>query len=44
MNESAVTGESAPVLREAGTDNSGVSAGTKLLSRRVGHRGQRRPR
>ncbi|GHC23066.1 potassium-transporting ATPase ATP-binding subunit [Kushneria pakistanensis] len=32
INESAVTGESAPVLREAGTDNSGVSAGTRLLS------------
>ncbi|MCS3904623.1 K+-transporting ATPase ATPase B chain [Methylohalomonas lacus] len=32
INESAVTGESAPVLREAGTDNSGVVAGTKLLS------------
>lgn len=32
INESAVTGESAPVLREAGTDNSGVTAGTKLLS------------
>ncbi|MAM57697.1 MAG: K(+)-transporting ATPase subunit B [Salinicola sp.] len=32
INESAMTGESAPVLREAGTDNSGVSAGTKLLS------------
>jgi potassium-transporting ATPase ATP-binding subunit len=32
INESAVTGESAPVLREAGTDNSGVSAGTKLLT------------
>jgi K+-transporting ATPase ATPase B chain len=32
VNESAVTGESAPVLREAGTDNSGVTAGTKLLS------------
>ncbi|KGA01250.1 potassium-transporting ATPase subunit B [Cobetia amphilecti] len=32
INESAVTGESAPVLRESGTDNSGVSAGTKLLS------------
>lgn len=31
-NESAVTGESAPVLREAGTDNSGVSAGTRLLT------------
>jgi potassium-transporting ATPase ATP-binding subunit len=35
INESAVTGESAPVLREAGTDNSGVSAGTKLLSDQV---------
>lgn len=32
INESAVTGESAPVLREAGTDNSGVSAGTRLLT------------
>ncbi|WP_296804705.1 HAD-IC family P-type ATPase, partial [Thiocapsa sp.] len=32
INESAVTGESAPVLREAGTDNSGVTAGTKVLS------------
>nr|WP_208622846.1 potassium-transporting ATPase subunit KdpB [Marinobacter shengliensis] len=32
INESAVTGESAPVLREARTDNSGVSAGTKVLS------------
>lgn len=32
INESAVTGESAPVLREAGTDNSGVSAGTQVLS------------
>ena len=32
INESALTGESAPVLREAGTDQSGVIAGTKLLS------------
>ncbi|MBZ5489023.1 potassium-transporting ATPase subunit KdpB [Halomonas aquamarina] len=32
INESAVTGESAPVLREAGTDNSGVSAGSRVLS------------
>lgn len=32
INESAVTGESAPVLREARTDNSGISAGTKVLS------------
>lgn len=35
INESAVTGESAPVLREAGTDFSGVSAGTKVLSDEV---------
>ena len=32
INESAVTGESAPVLREAGTDRSGVIGGTKVLS------------
>jgi len=32
INESAITGESAPVLREAGTDHSGVSAGTRVLS------------
>ncbi|WP_348727695.1 potassium-transporting ATPase subunit KdpB [Rheinheimera texasensis] len=35
INESALTGESAPVLREAGTDHSGVIAGTKLLSGRI---------
>ncbi|MBO9570543.1 MAG: hypothetical protein J7503_17205, partial [Cellulomonas iranensis] len=32
INESAVTGESAPVLREADTDRSGVIGGTKVLS------------
>src|SRR3989338_5221316 len=32
INESALTGESAPVLREAGTDHSGVIAGTKVLN------------
>ncbi len=32
VNEAAVTGESAPVLREAGTDRSGVIGGTKVLS------------
>ncbi|VXA57688.1 potassium-transporting ATPase B chain [Acinetobacter proteolyticus] len=32
INESAVTGESAPVLREANTDRSGVIGGTKVLS------------
>ncbi|MGN6521314.1 MAG: potassium-transporting ATPase subunit KdpB [Dokdonella sp.] len=32
INEAAVTGESAPVLREAGADRSGVIGGTKVLS------------
>lgn len=32
INEAAVTGESAPVLREAGTDRSGVIGGTKVLT------------
>jgi potassium-transporting ATPase ATP-binding subunit len=32
VNESAVTGESAPVLREAGGDFSAVTGGTKVLS------------
>lgn len=32
VDESAVTGESAPVLREAGGDCSGVTGGTRLLS------------
>ncbi|OTG67626.1 potassium-transporting ATPase subunit KdpB [Acinetobacter silvestris] len=35
INEAAVTGESAPVLREAGTDRSGVIAGTKVLTDRI---------
>lgn len=35
INEAAVTGESAPVLREAGTDRSGVVGGTKVLSDRI---------
>ncbi|MCB9541376.1 MAG: potassium-transporting ATPase subunit KdpB [Myxococcales bacterium] len=35
IDESAVTGESAPVFREAGTDKSGVTGGTRLLSDRV---------
>ncbi|GAB3078390.1 potassium-transporting ATPase subunit KdpB [Bordetella muralis] len=35
INESAITGESAPVLREAGTDRSGVIGGTKVLSDRI---------
>ena len=32
VNESAITGESAPVVREAGGDRSGVTGGTTVLS------------
>jgi potassium-transporting ATPase ATP-binding subunit len=32
VDESAITGESAPVIREAGGDRSAVTGGTKLLS------------
>jgi len=32
IDESAITGESAPVLREAGGDRSGVTGGTRVLS------------
>ncbi|HEY7518796.1 MAG TPA: potassium-transporting ATPase subunit B, partial [Methylomirabilota bacterium] len=32
VNESAITGESAPVIREAGGDRSGVTGGTLVLS------------
>jgi len=32
VNESAVTGESAPVVREAGGDRSAVTGGTRILS------------
>ncbi|OQA80534.1 MAG: Potassium-transporting ATPase B chain [Lentisphaerae bacterium ADurb.Bin242] len=32
IDESAITGESAPVVREAGSDRSGVTGGTRLLS------------
>ncbi|MEV4869624.1 potassium-transporting ATPase subunit KdpB [Streptomyces syringium] len=35
VDESAVTGESAPVIREAGGDRSGVTGGTKVLSDRI---------
>ncbi len=35
VNESAVTGESAPVIREAGGDRSGVVAGTKVISNSI---------
>ena len=32
IDESAITGESAPVIREAGGDKSSVTGGTKVLS------------
>jgi K+-transporting ATPase ATPase B chain len=32
VNEAAITGESAPVIREAGGDRSAVTAGTRLLA------------
>jgi potassium-transporting ATPase ATP-binding subunit len=35
VDESAVTGESAPVIREAGGDRSAVTGGTKVLSDRI---------
>ncbi len=35
IDESAITGESAPVIREADTDHSGVIGGTKVLSDRI---------
>jgi K+-transporting ATPase ATPase B chain len=35
IDESAITGESAPVLREAGGDRSGVTGGTRVLSDRI---------
>ena len=35
VDESAITGESAPVIRGAGGDRSGVTGGTKVLSDRI---------
>jgi K+-transporting ATPase ATPase B chain len=35
IDESAITGESAPVIREAGTDHSGVIGGTNVRSDRI---------
>jgi K+-transporting ATPase ATPase B chain len=35
VDESAITGESAPVIREAGGDRSAVTGGTRLLSDRI---------
>ena len=35
VDESAITGESSPVIREAGGDRSGVTGGTLVLSDRI---------
>lgn len=35
IDESAITGESAPVIREAGTDRNSVIGGTRMLSDRI---------
>jgi len=35
VDESAITGESAPVIREAGGDRSGVTGGSRVLSGRI---------
>ena len=35
VDESAITGESAPVIRESGGDRSGVTGGTEVLSDRI---------
>ena len=43
IDESAITGESAPVIREAGGDRSGVTGGTRVLSDRIVVRDHRRP-
>ncbi|MGW4159104.1 potassium-transporting ATPase subunit KdpB [Streptomyces sp. NPDC004788] len=43
VDESAVTGESAPVIREAGGDRSGVTGGTTVLSDRIVVRVTSRP-
>ena len=40
IDESAITGESAPVIREAGGDRSSVTGGTKVLSDRICVRSQ----
>ncbi len=43
VDESAITGESAPVIRESGGDRSAVTGGTRVLSDRIVVRITRRP-
>jgi len=43
VDESAITGESAPVIREAGGDRSAVTGGTRVLSDRIVVRITQRP-
>ncbi|HTM95849.1 MAG TPA: potassium-transporting ATPase subunit KdpB [Croceibacterium sp.] len=43
VNEAAITGESAPVIREAGGDRSAVTAGTRVISDRIVVRVTQRP-
>ncbi len=43
VDESAVTGESAPVIRESGGDRSAVTGGTRVLSDRSSSRSPRSP-
>lgn len=43
IDESAITGESAPVIREAGGDKSSVTGGTKVLSDKIVVRVSTRP-
>ena len=35
VDESAITGESAPVIRESGGDRSAVTGGTRVISDRI---------
>ncbi len=44
IDESAITGESAPVIREAGGDRSAVTGGTTVLSDRIVVRIRQQPR
>jgi K+-transporting ATPase ATPase B chain len=43
VNEAAITGESAPVIRESGGDRSAVTGGTRVLSDRIVVRVTQRP-